>query len=135
MRSAGLDLLRADRLLRLDTPLAAQVCPCHRIDAIAAAGCLDQTLSVDDLEPRARVVDEVAKAQSIRRDRHVGSSRPHCRGQKLVRHPQLVRAAAFARFQQATSETRFHRMQSIASRCLRGPPQQLAGIAMHLPLQ
>src|ERR1700736_2991681 len=100
-----LDRRSATSLSIFRSNLAAQVFLCYRVDAVAAAGCLDQTLPVGDLDPRARIVDQVAKSQSIRRDRHVGSSRAHCRGQKLVRHPELMRAAAFARFQQATSET------------------------------
>ena len=96
-----------------------------RTGAIATAGCLDQAFPVDDCQPRPRIVDQVAKAQCICRDRHVGSSRRHCRGQKLVRHPQLTRASAVARFQQTASQTRFHGMQTITPRCLCGALQQL----------
>jgi len=60
--------------------LPSRVFSCWRIRAIATASRFDQAFPVDDGQARPRVVDQVAKAQFVRRNRHVASSRRNCRG-------------------------------------------------------
>jgi len=53
----------------------------------------------------------------------------------LLRHPQVPRACAIARFQKTSGKARFRAVNVVADSGLRCPPQQIYGVTVNLALQ